>query len=354
MQTTGSSVGKTIENNEGQSTKNNTGKLEDSSNVQILDELTKDIDKLAASLRSFIREQVTVFKKKGVVLGVSGGIDSAVALTLCVQEFGKENVYGLLLPEKESAPSSRILGAEICESLGVSYEEVPISPILEALNIYEKKDQVLKRVCPEYDPEIHKTSLVLPNFLDQELLNVPYIRLIKDGETVAKHRLKAADYLELIGLQGVKQRSRMLVQYMYAEKMNYVVCGTTNKTEVVLGQYVKYGDGGVDLEPLADCYKTQIYALAKYLEVNEEIIKRPPSADTWSHYTTDEEFYWRMPMNIIDQLLYAREHKLSLELTEKNTGLPRDTIEKAWRHIARVKDTTEYIRAAPPVYYLNR
>lgn len=322
--------------------------------VNITGELTRDIDKLAASLRSFIREQVTVFKKKGVVLGVSGGIDSAVALTLCVQEFGKENVYCLLLPEKESAPSSRILGAEICENLGVSYEEVPISPILEALNIYEKKDQVLKRVCPEYDPEIHKTSLVLPNFLDQELLNVPYIRLIKDGETVAKHRLKAADYLELIGLQGVKQRSRMLVQYMYAEQMNYVVCGTTNKTEVVLGQYVKYGDGGVDLEPLADCYKTRIYALAKYLGVNEEIIKRPPSADTWSHYTMDEEFYWRMPMHIIDQLLYAQEHKLSLELTEKNTGLPGDTIEKAWKHISRVKDTTEYIRAAPPVYYLNR
>ncbi|WP_440947282.1 NAD(+) synthase [Methanosarcina sp. T3] len=354
MQITESSVGQTIESDEGQLTRSNTGKLVDSSNVQILDELNRDIDKLAANLRGFIREQVTVFKKKGVVLGVSGGVDSAVALTLCVQEFGKENVYGLLLPEMESAPSSKTLGAGICENLGVAYEEVPISPILEALNIYEKKDQVLKRACPEYDPGIHKTSLVLPNFLDLELLNVPYIRLIKDGETVSKHRLKANDYLELIGLQGVKQRSRMLVQYMYAEKMNYVVCGTTNKTEVVLGQYVKYGDGGVDLEPLADCYKTQIYALAKHLKVNEEIIKRPPSADTWSHYTTDEEFYWRMPMHLIDQLLYAQEHKLSLETTEKNTGLPRGTIEKAWKHINRVKDTTEYIRAAPPVFYLER
>ncbi|MDM7919578.1 MAG: NAD(+) synthase, partial [Methanosarcina sp.] len=270
----------------------------------------------------------------------------------CVQEFGKENVFGLLLPEKELAPSSRTLGAEICESLGVSYEEVPISPILEGLNIYEKKDQVLKRTCPEYDPRIHKTSLVLPNFLAQEGLNVPYIRLIKDGETVARHRLKANDYLELIGLQGVKQRSRMIIQYMYAEKMNYAVCGTTNKTELILGQFVKYGDGGVDLEPLADCYKTQIYALARYLKVNDEIIKRPPSADTWSHYTTDEEFYWRMPIHIMDQLLYAQEHKLPIEVAEKNTGLPRDTIEKAWRHIDRVRDTTEYVRATPPVYYL--
>ncbi len=323
-------------------------------NVRILEELNRDIGDLALNLRKFIKDNIVGFKKKGAVLGVSGGIDSAVALTLCVQELGKENVFGILLPEKESAPSSRILGAEICESLGVAYEEVPISPILESLNIYEKKDRLMKRTCPEYDPKIHKTSLVLPDFLNQGLLNVPYIRLIKDDETVAKYRLKANDYLELIGLQGVKQRSRMLIQYMYAESMNYVVCGTTNKTELLLGQYVKYGDGGVDIEPLADCYKTQIYALGKFLKVNEEIMKRPPSADTWSHYTTDEEFYWRMPMHIIDQLLYSQEHNLPHNVIEKNTGLSRDKIEHAFRHINKVKDTTEYVRSSPPVYYLNR
>ena len=323
-------------------------------NVQIMEELNRDIENLALNIRSFIKSQISSFKKKGVVLGVSGGIDSAVALTLCVQELGKENVYGILLPEKESAPSSRTLGAEICESLGVQYEEVPISPILESLNIYEKKEQIIKRTCPEYDPRIHKTSLVLPDFLNQGLLNVPYIRLIKDGETVAKYRLKANDYLELIGLQGVKQRSRMVIQYMYAEKLNYVVCGTTNKTELVLGQFVKYGDGGVDLEPFADCYKTQIYALGKFLNVNEEIMKRPPSADTWSHYTTDEEFYWRMPIHVMDQLLYSQEHHLPLHVIEKNMGLPRDKIEKAQRHINKIRDTTEYVRVTPPIYYLNR
>jgi NAD+ synthase len=177
------------------------------SNVQIVNELNRDIGDVALNLRKFIKDQIVDFKKKGAVLGVSGGIDSAVALTLCVQELGKENVFGLLLPEKESAPSSKTLGAEICESLGVSYEEVPISPILESLNIYKKKDQIIKRTCPEYDPRVHKTSLVLPDFLNQGLLNVPYIRLIKNGETVAKSRMKANDYLELIGLQGVKQRS---------------------------------------------------------------------------------------------------------------------------------------------------
>jgi NAD+ synthase len=324
------------------------------SNLRIMEELNRDIENVALNIRSFIKNQIVGFKKKGAVLGVSGGIDSAVALTLCVQELGKENVYGLLLPEKESAPSSKTLGAEICQSLGITYEEIPISPILESLNIYKRKDQIISRTCPEYDPRVHKTSLVLPDFLNQGLLNVPYIRLIKDGETVAKYRLKASDYLELIGLQGVKQRSRMVVQYMYAETMNYVVCGTTNKTELLLGEYVKYGDGGVDLEPLADCYKTQIYALGKFLNINEEIMKRPSSPDTWSHYTSDEEFYWRMPMHIMDQLLYSQEHNLSLEIIEKNTGLSRDKLEQALRHVNKIKDVTEYIRATPPIYYLNR
>ena len=185
---------------------------------------------------------------------------------------------------------------------------------------------------------------MLPDFLNQGLLNVPYIRLIKDGETISRYRLKANDYLELIGLQNVKQRSRMIVQYMYAEKLNYVVCGTTNKTELVLGQFVKYWDGGVDLEPLADCYKTQIYALAKYLEVNEEIIKRPQvlihgaiTQATRSLLAYANIYHGPAP--------YAQEHKLPLEVAERNTGLPGDIIEKAWRHIDRIRDTTEYVRS---------
>lgn len=323
--------------------------------MNILNELNRDIDKLALELRSFIKANVAGFKKKGVLLGVSGGVDSAVTLTLCVQELGKDKVYGVLLPEKESASSSSVLGAEVCESLGVEYEEVPISPILESLDIYTKKDAIIKKTCPKFNPAIHKTSLVLPDFLSTGMINVPYMKIFtEDGKLVEENRLKAADYLELIGLQNVKQRSRMIVQYMMAEKRNYIVGGTTNKTEAVLGQYVKYGDGGVDIEPLADCYKTQVYALAKHLGVNEEVIKRPPSADTWSHYTTDQEFYWRMPIEIMDQILYGQEHNLPIGEVEKNTGLPKETILKAYKNVAGIKESTEYIRSVPPVYYLNR
>ncbi|SET00324.1 NH(3)-dependent NAD(+) synthetase [Methanococcoides vulcani] len=322
--------------------------------MKIIDELNKDAEKNASQIRTFIEEKVKDFKKKGIVVGVSGGIDSAVILALAVQAVGKENVYGLILPETESASSSKELGARLCESLDVSYEEVPITPILQALDIYGKKDQIIKRTCLEYDPNIHKTSLVLPSLLENDMLTIPSISLVKDDEMVAKNRLKAKDYLELIGIQNVKQRSRMLIQYLYAEKNNYLVCGTTNKTEYLLGQFVKYGDGGVDIEPLSDCYKTQVYALADVLGIDKEIIERPPSADTWSSYTSDEDFFWRMPIHIMDQLLYSQEHDLPMEIIEENTELSEETINKAKRGIDKIKSASKYITSGPPICYLDK
>lgn len=322
--------------------------------MTIIDELNKDTEKNASQIRTFIEGKVKDFKKRGVVVGVSGGIDSAVILTLAVQALGNENVYGLLLPETESATSSKELGARLCESLNVSYEEVPITPILQSLDIYGEKDRIIKKTCPEYDPDIHKTSLVMPGLLNNDMLNIPIIRLVKDDEIIAENRLKAKDYLELIGIQNVKQRSRMLIQYLYAEKNNYLVCGTTNKTEYVLGQFVKYGDGGVDIEPLADCYKTQVYALADLLGVDKEIRERPPSPDTWSHFTSDEDFYWRMPIHIMDQLLYSQEHDLPMDLIEENTELSEEKINNAKRHIDRVRSATTYIASPPAICHLDK
>ena len=119
---------------------------------------------------------------------------------------------------------------------------------------------------------------------------------------------------DMLSLQNVKQRTRMIVEYMHAEKMNYAVCGTTNKTEALLGFFVKYGDGGVDLEPIANCYKTQVYRLAELLGIDTRIIARAPSPDTWSHFTSDEEMSLRIPYDILDQLLFAERNHLPPEI----------------------------------------
>ena len=182
------------------------------------------------------------------------------------------------------------------------------------------------------------------------MLNIPSLVLLKDKETISTKRLSSSQFLHLLSLQNVKQRTRMIVEYMHAEKMNYAVCGTTNKTELLLGFFVKYGDGGVDLEPIANCYKLQVYKLAELLGIDKRIITRSPSPDTWSHFTSDEEVSLRIPYDILDQLLFAEENHLPAEIIQNNTKLDRTQIEWAEKHILSLKNAARVIQDPPPVF----
>jgi NAD+ synthase len=223
--------------------------------------------------------------------------------------------------------------------------------MLESFGIYTQKESLLQDLFPQYDPAIHTTNLFLPPGISSgSLLALPSIRLSNDKGSISTKRLSAPQYLKLISLQNVKQRTRMIVLYMQAEKMNYSVSGTTNKSELLTGYFVKFGDGGVDLEPIADLYKLQVYKLAELLNIDKNIISRAPSPDTWSHFTSDEDFYLRMPYDILDQLLYAEEHHLPSEIVLKNTGLNTTQIESALKHIHTMKNASRMLQLAPPVY----
>jgi NAD+ synthase len=315
-------------------------------------EMLGNVEELKANLPRFMKETVEdQFKRDGIVIGVSGGVDSAVIATLAVQALGPDHVYGLILPEKESSPSSRELAMGLCRKLKIPSTEVPITPMLESFGIYDRKLSLMRELFPQYDPAIHTTNLFLPPGITSErLLAVPSIRLSDKNGSIGTKRLSAPQYLTLMSLQNVKQRTRMIVLYMQAEKMNYVVSGTTNKSELLTGYFVKFGDGGVDLEPIADMYKLQVYKLAEMLTIDKKIITRAPSPDTWSHFTSDEDFYLRMPYEILDQLLYAEEHDLPLEIVKKNTGLDTGQIEWAKKHIHSMKNASRLLQMAPPVY----
>jgi len=305
-------------------------------------------DKLSAFIKETVRDQ---FRKDGIVIGVSGGVDSAVIAALAVDALGPDRVFGLILPEKESSPSSRELGIDLCNALKIRYEEVPITPMLESFTIYTKKEALIRELFPHYNPAIHTTSLSRPPMIATEkTLNIPSLVLLKNRETISTKRLSASQFFYVLSLQNVKQRTRMIVEYMYAEKMNYAVCGTTNKTELLTGFFVKYGDGGVDLEPIANCYKLQVYKLAELLSIDTRIITRAPSPDTWSHFTSDEEVSLRIPYDILDQLLYAEENHLPVEIIQKNTNLEKTQIEWANKHILSLKHAARAIQIAPPVY----
>jgi len=314
--------------------------------------MLSNVKDLKEKLPLFIQETVVdTLRKEGIVIGVSGGVDSALIATLAVEALGPDHVYGLILPEKESSPSSRELAMRLCKKLKIPYREVPITPMLESFGIYTQKESLLRELFPQYDPAIHTTNLFLPPGISSlSLLALPSIRLSDEKGSISTKRLSAPQYLKLISLQNVKQRTRMIVLYMHAEKMNYSVSGTTNKSELLTGYFVKFGDGGVDLEPIADLYKLQIYKLAEMLNIDTKIISRAPSPDTWSHFTSDEDFYLRMPYDILDQLLYAEEHHLPSEIVLKNTGLNTRQIESALKHIHTMKHASHMLQLAPPVY----
>jgi NAD+ synthase len=319
--------------------------------LDIKSEMLKNSEDLKKKLTAFINETVRhQFKKDGIIIGVSGGIDSAVIAALAVDALGPDRVYGLILPEKESSPSSRELGIDLCKALKIRYEEVPITPMLESFDIYSKKEALIRELFPHYDPSIHTTSLSRPPMIAAEkVLNIPSLILLKNREAISTKRLTASQFLYVLSLQNVKQRTRMIVEYMYAEKMNYAVCGTTNKTELLTGFFVKYGDGGVDLEPIANCYKLQVYKLAELLHIDQRIISRTPSPDTWSHFTSDEEVSLRIPYDILDQLLYADENHLPEEIVQQSTKLDIQQIEWANKHLLSLKNAARVLQLSPPV-----
>jgi NAD+ synthase len=327
-------------------------KIEFGETFDIKKEMLSTVNDLKENLPAFIQETVTEqFRKDGIVIGVSGGVDSALIATLAVKALGADHVYGLILPEKESNPSSRELAVELCKKLKIPYHEVPITPMLQSFGIYAQKESLLKELFPQYDPAIHTTNLFLPPGIDSgSLLALPAIRLSTEKESVGTKRLSAQQYLKFISLQNVKQRTRMIALYMQAEKMNYVVSGTTNKSELLCGYFVKFGDGGVDIEPIANMYKLQVYRLSELLKIDKKIISRAPSPDTWSHFTSDEDFYLRMPYNILDQLLYAQEHVLPAAIVQRCTGLTSGQMNSALKHIQSMKNASRMLQLAPPVY----
>jgi len=308
-----------------------------------------DIDSEIIRISDFIRDMaLRKFKRRGAVIGLSGGIDSAVSAELCVRALGKDRVLVLFLPEKESNPISLEYGRKQAQKMGIKTIKIDISGDLESLKAYEERDAVIKTIFPEFD-NTYKFQVTLPqNLLEKDRIN--YHSLIIEDSTGNRKsaRISASDWLRILASQNTKQRIRMIQLYYYAEKNNYIIAGTTNKTESAQGFYVKFGDGGVDIEPLAHLYKTQVYQLAKGLGVIKEIIDRPPSPDTYSLPATDKELYFCLEYELLDLLIYAYENKVPIEQVSSVLELTPEQIRRVFKEIKSKEDATWHLRQMPP------
>jgi NAD+ synthase len=305
-----------------------------------------ETDRIVMLLRETVHQKMNRY---GAVVGISGGIDSSVVLALCVRTFGPDHVLAIMMPEKESHPETREIANMLAKHYGLEPIIEDITPVLTAFGCYQNRDEAVRRLFPDYDPAAGYTIKINlpPSILDSDALNF-FILTIANSEGREKSmRLPLQEYLEIVSATNFKQRTRMVFLYYYAELNHSAVVGTTNKNEYDLGFFVKYGDGGVDVEPIAHLFKTQVYQLAEYLDVPEIIRNRPPSTDTYSAHHTQQEFFYRLPFSLLDKLMYAQENAIPVIETASLTGLTEIQVQRAWDDIMRKKRSTDYLRMEP-------
>lgn len=293
------------------------------------------------------------FNKRGVVLGLSGGVDSSVCAALAVRALGPKRVFGLLMPERDSSDSSASLGAQVPQQLGIAYAVENIAPALEAIGCYRWRDEAVRAVLPDYTPQ-WKIKLAISGGLDGGINHFRIIAQSPDGQ-MHEARLPLREYLQIVAATNHKQRLRKTLEYFHADRLNHAVIGTPNRLEYDQGFFVKNGDGSADLKPIAHLYKTQVYALARHLGLPEAVCNAAPTTDTYSLPQGQDEFYFSLPWHQMDLALWARNHGHgALELAEA-LGISEPRAAAVLNDIDTKRRTTRYLHARPalvePVFH---
>ncbi len=272
-----------------------------------IDDIEKLVDQITARIKSDVMDR---FGRRGGVIGISGGIDSSVTMALSARALGPEKLLGVMLPEKDSSPDSEQMATRLAEKFGINTIVENITGALDGFGCYARRDRAVKEVCPSYDPSVDKMKIgVKQNNPASSLPPLFHLTVVKPDGSEEVIRLPSAQMRTIIAASNFKQRSRMSLLYFHAEALHYAVIGTPNKHEVEQGFFVKYGDGGGDIFPIGNLYKTQVYQLAGYLGVPQEIIQRTPTTDTYSAEQTQEEFFYQFPFRQMDLLWYGYENQ---------------------------------------------
>lgn len=312
------------------------------------DSLKIDVARVSEDLIATIRNQVRgTLKKSGAVIGISGGLDSSVVLALCAKALGPKRVVGVMMPEKDSSPDSQTLAQNLADKFGVETVVEDITDGLEGTGCYRRRDEAIKQVFPEYDGT-YKNKITIPtSILEKETFNFFNLTIENSQGETKTRRMPPSAYLKIVAASNFKQRLRMTTLYYQAEKRNYAVAGTGNKDEHCQGFFVKYGDGGADLKPIAHLFKVQVYQLAMHLGVPEEIVGRIPTTDTYSAGSTQEEFFFGLDFYRMDMLWYAMENNIPPDEAARVLNLTTQQVERGFANIQRKIDATEYLRLAP-------
>ncbi|HXW25266.1 MAG TPA: NAD(+) synthase [Xanthobacteraceae bacterium] len=307
------------------------------------------IDAAATTQRvaAAIREQVLRrLRKRGVVIGLSGGIDSSVTAALCAKALGPPNVFAVLMPEQDSDPESLYLGRLMVEALGIRSVIEDVESILSAAGCYARRDDCIRKLVPAFGPG-WKCKVAIADALANDGYNLTMLVVQAPDGTQRKLHMPLDVYLGVVAAANMKQRTRKQIEYYHADRLNYAVAGTPNRLEYDQGFFVKNGDGAADLKPIAHLYKSQVYQLAEHLGVPADIRRRPPTTDTWSLAQTQDEFYFSLPHDRLDLCLYGLNHGIPAAAVARAAGLTAEEVARAWRDIHAKRKATRYLHEPP-------
>jgi NAD+ synthase len=326
----------------------NTTKKPFSKDILIID----DVKEACESIVSKIREDVLHgLQRRGAVIGISGGIDSSVSMALAAKALGSESVLAIMLPEQDSSGDSARFAQKLADQFGVTAITENITGALQGFGCYDRRDEAVRKIIPEYDPASYTMKIgIKGSGVYSNLPPLFSLTIVDSKGNEQSKRLPATELRQIEAASNFKQRCRMSMLYYHAERLHYAVIGTPNKHELEQGFFVKYGDGGADVMPIAHLYKTQVYQFAHYLGIPREIINRTPTTDTYSAEQTQEEFFYQLPYQQMDLLWYAFENKVDPQEVGNVMGKTTVEVKSAFAGFERKIKTTEYLRMSPIKY----
>lgn len=323
----------------------NQGKKPFSKDILIIDDIEAECNRIVNNLRDSVFNRLN---RMGGIIGISGGIDSSVTMALAVRALGTDKILAIMLPEHDSSGDSATFARKLADKFGVKAITENITGALDGFGCYRRRDEAVKAVFPEYDPSVHKMKIGIRNSGPSSSLPPLFSVTIVDRDNHEQsRRVPAPELRQIEAASNLKQRSRMAMLYYHAERLHYAVIGTPNKHEVEQGFFVKNGDGGADVMPVSHLFKTQVYQMAHYLGIPEEIIERTPTSDTYSAEQTQEEFFFQMPFEEMDLLWYAFKNEYKYEEVAEVMGRTPDEIKKIFAGFERRVKTTAYLRMLP-------